>query len=168
MSNKKLGWVPVFRSLQDHWVWSNDEPFSKGQAWVDLMLSVNHEEKKILVNGRVIVIKPGQRWTSYRTLAKSWGWSKDRVKRYIKLLKSDGMLFTDETPNGTLLTLANWEVYNSVRDTKRDTNKDTDKDTPEDTDKDTGKDKTIMIQQLNNEEQSKKRPKASKDGTPWQ
>ena len=168
MSNKKLGWVPVFRSLQDHWVWSNDEPFSKGQAWVDLMLSVNHEEKKILVNGRVIVIKPGQRWTSYRTLAKSWGWSKDRVKRYIKLLKSDGMLFTDETPNGTLLTLANWEVYNSVRYTKRDTNKDTDKDTPEDTDKDTGKDETIMIQQLNNEEQFKKRPKVSRDGTPWQ
>lgn len=168
MSNKKLGWVPVFRSLQDHWVWSNDEPFSKGQAWVDLMLSVNHEEKKILINGRVVVIKPGQRWTSYRTLAKSWGWSKDRVKRYIKLLKSDGMLFTDETPNGTLLTLANWEVYNSVRDTKCDTDKDTDKDTLKDTDKDTGKDETIMNNNDNNDKKVNKRPKVSKDGTPWQ
>ena len=169
MSNKKLVFVPVYRSLQEHWVWSNDEPFSKGQAWVDLLLSVNHEEKKLLIGGRVVVIKPGQRWTSYRTLAKQWGWSKDRVKRYIKLLKSDGMILTDETPNGTLLTLINWEDFNSGRDTKRDTDKDTNKDTPKDTDKDTGKDETIMNNNVNNDKQVKnKEPKPQRDGTPWQ
>lgn len=167
MADKKKGFVPVYRAIQDHWLWNNDEPFSKGQAWIDLMLSVNHEEKKILINGRVVVIKPGQRWTSYRTLAKSWGWSKDRVKRYIKLLKSDGMILTDETPSGTLLTLTNWENFNSARDTKRDTNKDTDKDTHKDTDKDTGKDETIIRNNDNNVKNVNKKDRSVCPGKGW-
>ena len=42
------GWVKTYRSLTDHWVWQ-DKPFSKGQAWMDLLLMVNHCEKKVLI-----------------------------------------------------------------------------------------------------------------------
>ena len=79
------------------------------------------------------------------------------------------MVLTDETPNGTLLTLVNWEDFNGVRDTKRDTDKDTDKDTYKDTDKDTGKDKTIMIKNENNDKEVKKRtPRPPRGGGQWQ
>lgn len=168
MSNKKLGWVPVFRSLQDHWVWSNDEPFSKGQAWVDLMLSVNHEKKKLSVNGQLVVIMPGQMWTSYTKLAGNWHWSKGRVLRYIKKLKSDGMIAVDGTPNGTLLTLKNWAFYNGERNTDGNTDGTTDGTTLGTTDGTTGGTQTIMIENENNEQEVNKRPKVSRDGTPWQ
>ncbi len=134
MADKKRGYVPIYRSIQDNWIWMNDEPFSKGQAWVDLLLSVNHEEKKILVNGNVKYIKPGQRWTSLRVLADRWQWSKDRVKRFLNLLISEQMIHIDKTPNGTLLTVINWDNFNNYNHDLCDTNKDTDKDTHKDTD----------------------------------
>lgn len=157
MAQKKKGYIPLWRDIQDHWIWSNDEPFSKGQAWVDLLLSVNHEEKKILINGHLQIIKPGQKWTSYRTLARQWNWSKDRVKRYIKLLKSDGMIYTDETPNGTLLTVKNWDSFRIQNNTDKDTDKYTDKDTPKDTNKDTDGYKTIMNKNVNNDKERKEK-----------
>lgn len=156
MADKKKGYVPIYRTLRDNWIWQDEEPFDRRSAWIDLLLSVNHEERKILINNQVIVIKPGQKWTSYRTLARQWNWSKDRVKRFIKLLKSDGMIQTDETHCGTLLTIVNWSNFTIPRDTKRDTNKDTSKDTHKDTDKDTDKDETIMIKNVNNDKELKK------------
>lgn len=157
MAQKKKGYIPLWRDIQDHWIWSNDEPFSKGQAWVDLLLSVNHEEKKILINGHLQIIKPGQKWTSYRTLARQWNWSKDRVRRYIKLLKSDGMIYTDETPNGTLLTVKNWDSFRIQNNTDKYTDKYTDKDTPKDTNKDTDGYKTIMNKNVNNDKERKEK-----------
>ena len=35
----------VNRSILNHWVW-DDKPFSKGQAWIDLIALANHTDKK--------------------------------------------------------------------------------------------------------------------------
>lgn len=115
MANKKKGFIPVYRSIQDNWVWANDEPFSKGQAWIDLLLSVNHEARKIKVGCTIRTIKAGQMWTSYKKLSKQWGWSYNRVLRYIKMLKNDGMIAVDATSNGTLLTVINWASFAHTR-----------------------------------------------------
>lgn len=160
MADKKKGYVPIYRTLKDNWLWQDEEPFDRRSAWIDLLLSVNHEERKILINNQVVVIKAGQKWTSYRTLARQWHWSKDRVKRYIKLLKSDGMIYTDETRCGTLLTIVNWDSFAIQSYTKRDTNKDTGKDTLKDTGKDTDKDETIMIKNVNNYKELKEKEPA--------
>lgn len=167
MSNKKLGFVPVYRSIQDHWLWSNDEPFSKGQAWIDLLLSVNHEEKKIKVGNRIQVIKPGQMWTSYKKLGNRWNWSRERVYRYTKMLKSDGMLLVDATPNGTLLTLLNWDVFNGQRNTNETANETTDKTTPKTTDETTGETQTIMINNGNNVKNVNKKDRSACPGKGW-
>ena len=41
MTNKEKkdasGWIKVSRAIQEHWVW-DEKPFSKGQAWIDLLL----------------------------------------------------------------------------------------------------------------------------------
>lgn len=169
MANKKLGYIPLYRSLQDHWLWSNKEPFSSGQAWIDLLLSVNHDEKKLKVGCNLIMIKPGQMWTSYVKLANRWNWSKDRVSRYIKLLKIDEMITVDATPNGTLLTIVNWDNYRLDSNAHKDTNKDTDKDTIKDADKDANKSQTINIKNIENEENLKIRtPAPPNDGGEWQ
>lgn len=111
MANKKLGFIPLYRSIKENWIWQIDTPFDERSAWIDILLSVNHEEKKIFINGRVQVIKPGQMWTSVKKLAGNWHWSKPKVYRYIKMLKSDGMIYTDGTPSGTLLTVINYSNF---------------------------------------------------------
>ena len=111
MANKKLGYIPLYRSIQNHWLWQDEEPFDNRSAWIDILLSVNHEDKKLKVSGQIITIHAGQMWTSYKKLGRNWHWSRPRVYRYIKMLISDEMIVVDGTPNGTLLTVINYDNF---------------------------------------------------------
>jgi hypothetical protein len=48
--NMKRGWICLHRQIQDHWLWE-DRPFSRGQAWIDLLMLANHEDKKMIFDG---------------------------------------------------------------------------------------------------------------------
>ena len=168
MANKKLGFIPLYRSIQDHWVWSNKEPFSYGQAWIDLLLSVNHEEKKLKVGCNLITIKPGQMWTSYVKLSNRWNWSRERVYRYTKMLKMDGMINVDATPNGTLLTVVNWDNFAYHGNTDETTHETTGKTSPETTDETSDETQTIMNNNANNVNSLKNIPAAPRDGGNWE
>ena len=127
------GWVKLHRKVQDGWLWMSDEPFDRRSAWIDLILMVNHEDRKVLIEGKLIIIGAGQRWISVRSLAERWHWSKNRVTRFLKLLERDSMIRLDGTPNGTLLTLINYSFFQTGRDTNGHTNGDTCGDTDGDT-----------------------------------
>ena len=153
MAEKKKGYAPIWRDIQDNWLWQSDDPFDIRSAWIDLILSVNVKKKKLKVGCNIIYIHPGQIWTSYRKLAQKWHWSIARVKRYTDLLKSDGMIYVDATSNGTLLTLVNYDNF-AIRGN-------TDKHTDEYTDEYTGRTQTKRSRnadelQLNNEENDKR------------
>ena len=105
------GWIKLHRKLQDCWIWQEKEPFDKRSAWVDLLLSANHSDKKILFNGELIIVKRGQVLTSIRKLSAKWSWSVNRVYRYLRLLESDNMLIKESDNDKTLLTIVNYEVY---------------------------------------------------------
>ncbi len=137
MAKKKdRGWIRLYRQIQDNSIWKSNDKFNRRDAWIDLLLMVNHEDRTVIIDGKPIVIHAGQRWTSVRTLAERWKWSKDRVSRYLRLLCDEGMITLARTQNGTLLTVVKYEVFQGGCDTHKDTNKDTDKDTHKDTDKD--------------------------------
>ena len=44
------GYITINRKLQKHWLW-DDKPFSKGQAWIDMLMRARHTEEKKLVRG---------------------------------------------------------------------------------------------------------------------
>lgn len=158
MANKKLGFVPLWRSLKENIIWTADEPFDARSAWVDILLSVNHEDRELKVGCSVITIHAGQMWTSYVKLARVWGWSKKRVIRYLDFLKKAGMIYTHATSNGTLLTVVNWAFFNSrgnANDTAHDTTNDTAGVTAHDT---AGVSQTININKDNNEKSLIKEP----------
>ena len=114
------GWICLYRDIQDSWVW-DDKPFSDGQAWIDLLLTANHEDKKIKFNGKPRVIKRGQMVTSIAKLAERWGWSAGKVRRFLNILENDQMLTLEcnrgGTTNGTTLTLINYEKFQGQRQT---------------------------------------------------
>ena len=117
MADKKKGYILLWRSIRDHWIWNNDEPFTYRCAWIDLILMANHEDTKIQIRGEVIPVHAGQKWTSIRNLAKLWHWSENRVRRFLKLLKKDGMIEVDRHTYGTLLTLVNYRSFADGRHT---------------------------------------------------
>lgn len=117
--NVSNGWIKLHRKLQDCWIWLEKEPFDKRSAWVDLLLTANHSDKKILFNGELITVKRGQILTSIRKLAERWKWSYDKTSRFLKLIESDGMLRKESDNCRTLLTIENYEVYQDVTCTDR-------------------------------------------------
>ena len=107
------GWIKLHRRIQDCWIW-DEKPFDKPRAWIDILLLANHADKKIMFNGNPIVIKRGQYLTSIRKLAERWGWSYDKVTRFLNVLISEDMLQKESDSNRTLLTVINYEVYQDV------------------------------------------------------
>ena len=119
MSTDK-GFIKLYRDIRDHWVW-NERPFSRGQAWIDLLLMVNHEEKTVSFDGHPVKVGRGQKVTSLDKLAKRWGWSRAKVRRFFNDLESEQMLTTKRNTRGTTVTVVNYGFYQGTRNTKRNT-----------------------------------------------
>jgi hypothetical protein len=118
MAKKKdRGWIRVYRSIKHNFLWTSSEPYDKRSAWIDLLLSVNHEDRTIMINGRPQVIGEGQRWLSQIALAKRWKWSRNRVNRYLHILVEQRMVTLSGTPSGTLLTIVNYGNFQTGRAT---------------------------------------------------
>lgn len=104
------GWVSVYRQLQDHWLWS-DKPFAKGQAWVDMLLSANHEDTVAFLGRSVIEVKTGSFITSEVYLSERWGWSRQKVRDFLALLVSNNMITKKTTNKNTTIFIHNYAVY---------------------------------------------------------
>lgn len=115
--NKNKGFIALYRSIQDHWIWESNE-FSQFQAWIDLLLMVNHEDKKTVFDGKLTEIKKGSRITSIRKLCERWNWSNTKVVNFLNNLELDGMITRESDTKKTVITIVNYEVYQSLRDTK--------------------------------------------------
>lgn len=111
------GWQKIYRDIQDHWLWE-DKPFSRGQAWIDLILLVNHEDNKTLIDGELIEVKRGSKITSLRKLADQWGWSTTKVKKFLELLQKEQMIKFESDNKKTLVSIENYSVYQSKDNTE--------------------------------------------------
>ena len=129
--NLSSGWIKLYRQLQDCWIWLDKEPFDKRSAWVDLLLTANHSDKKILFNGELITIKRGQILTSVRKLSAKWKWSVNKVYRFLKLLESDEMLQKESDKDRTLLTIINYSIFQCCEYTNENSNGNTNGNTNE-------------------------------------
>lgn len=110
------GWISIHRSLTDHWL-HQDKPFCRFGAWVDLLLMANHETKKFPAKTKLVTIERGQLFTSFRSLSDRWGWSKNKVERFLSQLEDDEMIIKKRDADGTLLTIVKYGFYQDTADT---------------------------------------------------
>ena len=109
------GWISLQRKMQEHWLWEENRVFSKAEAWIDLLLFVNHAPNKITIKGVIIDVERGSTCRSLETLSKKWKWSTSKVTRFLKLLKSDGMINYETKRVTTYITVCNYESYQGLR-----------------------------------------------------
>lgn len=118
--SKNCGYIAIFRDIFDHWIWK-EKPFSKGQAWIDLLLLAQYNDsEKHPYKDRVITYKRGNVYKSKAFLAERWGWNKKTVKRFIEQLKNDGMLQERWSTQGTTLTIINYGFYQNPKSKRVD------------------------------------------------
>ena len=104
MVGEGKGWISLYRSIQDHWLWQ-ERPFSKGQAWLDLLLLANHKDNKFLLGNELIKVKKGSFITSQKKLRERWGWGNEKIRSFLKLLEEDGMIKQHADKKKTVITI---------------------------------------------------------------
>lgn len=115
--SKEQGWVKLHRSIQDNWVW-NDKPFTKGQAFIDLLLLANHSDKKVPLGNELINVEQGSFITSELKLMERWGWSKTKVRAFLKLLENDSMIVKKTDRKKTTIFIVNWGNFQNQQTTE--------------------------------------------------
>ncbi|MFI3132042.1 MULTISPECIES: DnaD domain-containing protein [Mammaliicoccus] len=113
------GWISLHRSIENHWLYEEERKFSKFEAWIDLLLMVNHKDNKTVMDGKLITVKRGQRITSLRKLGDRWKWSLTKVDSFLRLLEEDKMIVVKKDTKKTLVTIVNYDVYQNVNLEKR-------------------------------------------------
>lgn len=120
---ERTTFIKIDRSLLNHWIWKDGEPYSRAQAWIEILALAAVKDHKYMLNGHLVEVKRGQLPTSDRVLADRWKWSRDRVRRFLRTLESDGMVSIKRTTGGTVLTVENYAFYQDKRSTDKTTDK---------------------------------------------
>lgn len=96
--------VKLSKDILDSWLWT-DKPFSKGQAYIDLLLNSSDKDKKVLFNSRFLHVPNGSQITSIRTLSNRWGWSNTKVASFLILLEKDNLIAYKNDSKKTVITI---------------------------------------------------------------
>lgn len=115
--SKENTFVKLYRGIEDHWLW-DDKPFSKGQAWIDLIMMANAADVKKPYKGEIMTFKRGVVHRSVLSLAEKWGWSRHKVMDFLAVLEKDNMITKNGSPNGTTITIENYSKYQNKPTTK--------------------------------------------------
>ncbi len=104
------GWIKLHRKIIDGPLWVG-EPFTRGQAWVDLLLIANHKPGYFRSRGVRVDVDRGQTGYALETLANRWMWSRGKVVRFLRELETEGQLVTQKTNVTTIITICNYDQY---------------------------------------------------------
>ena len=115
------GWISLHRKIMDNKYWLS-EPFTRAQAWVDLLLLANHKPGQIRKRGILIDVNRGQVGFSEESLAARWRWSRGKVLRFLSELKTGQQIErvpVQQNPKlSSLISIINYDFYQSGDTTK--------------------------------------------------
>ena len=97
----------------DHWLWK-DKPFSKGQAWIDMLMLANYEDRKKMHRGKLITCKRGTVNYSIAELSERWGWHWKTTKKFILEMERDGMCTLECTRECTTITIEKYDDFQNL------------------------------------------------------
>jgi hypothetical protein len=140
------GWIKLHRQLIEHDLWTQ-EPFTRGQAWVDLLMLANHAKGQLRVRGNLILVERGEVARSEDSLAQRWKWSRNKVRRFIAELseKPIQQIEQQKSPILSKIRIIKYDFYQSngssetTDDTTERQQKDTNKKNKEENEEKKGK-----------------------------
>jgi hypothetical protein len=104
------GWIKLHRQILDNPIWSA-EKFTRGQAWVDLILLANHDDNYIYLRDHKIMVKRGQVGWSENTLSARWKWSRTKTKNFLKMLELEQQVSVQKSHSMSIITLINYNGF---------------------------------------------------------
>jgi hypothetical protein len=111
-NQSKIGYIKLYRSSVENDMYF-EEPFTRWQAWQDLILLANHKDAVAVIRGRAIDMKRGQLAYAVKTLAYRWKWSRPKVDRFLETLEKCAQIVHQKNSLTTIITIINWDKYQS-------------------------------------------------------
>jgi len=118
------GFVTLQRKFFDHWLWEEKREFSKAEAWIDLIRSAAFNSHTRMIRGVLITVGKGEIIASLRYLGDRWGWKKDKVSAFVRLLESQTMIRRETRQLETIIILCNYDSYNDPSEDESDSESD--------------------------------------------
>jgi hypothetical protein len=108
----RRGFVKLWRASADNSLYFAEE-FDKFHAWTDLLLLANFKPRTAYVRGIPVNIEAGQVLAAEEFLADRWGWSRGKVRRFLKYLSSETVQQISQQKNSvcSIITVLNWHRY---------------------------------------------------------
>jgi hypothetical protein len=113
------GWISLHRQIFNHWLYQERRVFSKMEAWIYLLLTANHEDARFALGNEIVHAKKGDVVTSEIKLMERWKWSKEKVRRFLKVLEDDGMIAKKSDRKKTVISIVNYCNYQNNQTAKR-------------------------------------------------
>ncbi len=110
-------WIKIHRNLLINDLWRS-EPFSKGQAWVDLLMLANHTDGFFFNRGIRIDVSRGQVGMSELQLSLRWKWSRTKVKSFFLLLEKEQQIVQHRNSINSLITIVKYDTYQEKKQQK--------------------------------------------------
>ena len=118
-SNKELGFITLYRSVKNHWLYEHSRKRTKYEAWLDLLLKTTYKTEGTMIGYNKIEVKRGDILTSQENLASDWRWDRSAVRSFLHLLQSEKMISVKTTSKFTMITVCKYDSYNQSSPTKQ-------------------------------------------------
>jgi hypothetical protein len=105
------GWVSVWRRLKDNPRYHDSEYV---HLWLHLYLCATHKARKVLFDGKTIILKPGQLITGRFSLASATGINPSKVERVLQWLKIEQEIEQRGSNKNRLITLLSWTLTQKI------------------------------------------------------
>lgn len=107
------------RGWQGHPVFAK-EPFSQRDAWVWLIEEAYYKPRKCRVGSQLCDVERGQFIHALRFMAEAWGWKKDKVARFLRVLQDAHMIRVESATGAATaesrVTICNYDKYQIEND----------------------------------------------------
>ena len=103
------GWWKFHRQMFENPVVNKDSEYFYVWCWI--LTYATYEEKRVLFNGKDIVLEKGQLLTTTKHIATSLNINESKVNRILKKLKIEKQIDKQTSSRNTLITVLNWNLY---------------------------------------------------------
>ena len=109
MEMGKNGWIKIHRKMLDNPVVFKDPDHLA--VWMYLLLEATHQDYPKMFGGKKVILKPGQLITGRKVISEKTGVEESKVKRIIKLFKSEQQIDQQAERYGSLISILSWDKY---------------------------------------------------------
>ncbi len=111
------GWISLHRKVMENPLYFS-EPFTRMQAWIDMLLLANHKGSFFYVRGNKVTVNRGEIGYSQQNLAIRWQWSRGKVIRFLNEIEKSGMIVQQKNSVNNIISIVKYDDYQQVNTTE--------------------------------------------------